>query len=537
MVDFSRICPNCLSDTKDSDGYCSVCKVNAADITNEEFYLPVGYVLLDRYFIGKVIGQGGFGITYLGYDDKFRTKIAVKEYYPHGYAYREYNDEKHSIYSLSGDKAEFFERGLVKFIGEARRLAQFSGAPGIVNVRDFFNENNTAYIIMEFIEGEQLSSVLKKYGKLSETEAAAIFLPIIKTLQRVHAAGILHRDIAPDNIMIEPDGTARLIDFGAAAEIDKEAATSAIVVKHMYVPEEQYDTNRSSQGTWTDVYALSATIFETLEGKTPPESLQRLRGAAFDGFTVPVSQPVKDAVMHGLALFPEDRSQTVDELLAAFSHISAHVSATPHETDNEIIPNSKTEEPQLEELKLEELKHEEPKLEEPKLEEPQLEEPKLEEPKLDEPKLETPQLEEPKIKETKMKDSNKKEQPRKNPETQNTPKQSKSRNKKKLVAVISSVAAVLVVGLALIFFSNALKSIPTFLGGFFAAETTETTTTKKSFWDSYETTTTKKSFWDSYETTTSKKSFWDSYETTTSKKSFWDSYETTTSDNKFRSNY
>jgi serine/threonine protein kinase len=322
MNDFSHICPNCCMESGDGGGYCPVCGIDAASIKNEEFCIPAGSVLLDRYYVGKVIGQGGFGITYLGYDAKFKTKIALKEYFPHGYAFREIHKDKHTVYSLSGDKTEFYNRGIEKFIAEARRLAQFSGAPGIVNVRDYFSENNTAYIVMEFVEGQPLADILEKRGRLSEAEVTAIFLPIIKTLQKVHAADILHRDIAPDNIMVEPDGTARLIDFGASAEVDESAATSAAVIKHFYVPEEQYDSNRRRQGAWTDVYALCATIFRALEGANLPDALERLRGMPFDGFTVPVSAPVKAAVIHGLALFQKDRAQNVEELLEAFSGVS-----------------------------------------------------------------------------------------------------------------------------------------------------------------------------------------------------------------------
>jgi serine/threonine protein kinase len=348
MIDFSHICPNCCKESGDGGGYCPVCGTDAADIKNEEFCVPAGSVLLDRYFVGKVIGQGGFGITYLGYDAKLKTKIALKEYFPHGYAFRELHKDKHTVYSLSGEKTEFYNRGIEKFIGEARRLAQFSGSPGIVNVRDYFNENNTAYIVMEFVEGEPLEDILEKRGRLSEAETIAIFQPILKTLQKVHAAGILHRDIAPDNIMVEPDGTARLIDFGAAVEVDESAKTSAAVIKHFYVPEEQYDSNRRRQGPWTDVYALSATIFRAIEGKNLPDALERLRGVEFDGFTVPVSEPVKNAVMNGLALFPKDRSQTVEELLSAFSPgVGTSVYVKPKTAKTAVIKPEKKKSPKI----------------------------------------------------------------------------------------------------------------------------------------------------------------------------------------------
>jgi serine/threonine protein kinase len=193
MIDFSHICPNCCRESGDGGGYCPVCGTDAADIKNEEFCIPAGSVLLDRYFIGKVIGQGGFGITYLGYDTKLKTKIALKEYFPHGYAFREIHKEKHTVYSLSGEKTEFFNRGIEKFVAEARRLAQFSCAPGIVNVRDYFNENNTAYIVMEFVEGEPLANILEKRVRLSEAEVSEIFLPILRNASKSTFGG----DFAP----------------------------------------------------------------------------------------------------------------------------------------------------------------------------------------------------------------------------------------------------------------------------------------------------------------------------------------------------
>ena len=307
--------------------------------------LAVNTVLAGKYLVGPVLGEGGFGITYAGYDLNMETKIAIKEYFPVELVTRDTTRRpadgsdpsdgisasgggSDRVISLSGEKSKTYQQGLKKYVDEARNVSQFSGTPGIVSVKDFFYENDTAYIVMEYIEGVSLKEYLKqKGGRLSEEEALAILRPVLEALEQVHGAGIVHRDISPDNIMLTFAGeggaiaAVRLIDFGAArmtAKNDQKSLT--IILKHGYAPEEQYRSH-GEQGPWTDVYALCAVLYRMLTGKVPEPAMDRLFS---DGLKRPeelgaaVSPAVSEAIMRGLAVKKDDRIQTVKELYDAF---------------------------------------------------------------------------------------------------------------------------------------------------------------------------------------------------------------------------
>ena len=319
--------------------------------------LAVNTVLAGKYLVGPVLGEGGFGITYMGYDLNMKTRIAIKEYFPVELVSRDTTrltegGGSDRVISLSGEKSKTYQQGLKKYVDEARNVSQFSGTPGVVSVKDFFYENDTAYIVMEYIEGVSLKGYLKqKGGKLSEEEALAILRPVLEALEKVHEAGIVHRDISPDNIMLTlagedgasgtapvsgqakaaPSATApgssaaiygnivavRLIDFGAArmtAKNDQKSLT--IILKHGYAPEEQYRSH-GEQGPWTDVYALCAVLYRMLTGTVPEPAMDRLFS---DGLKRPeelgaaVSPAVSEAIMRGLAVKKENRIQTMREL-------------------------------------------------------------------------------------------------------------------------------------------------------------------------------------------------------------------------------
>ena len=319
--------------------------------------LPVNTVLAGKYLVGPVLGEGGFGITYAGYDLNMEARIAIKEYFPVELVSRDTTRRTEGggsdrVISLSGEKSKTYQQGLKKYVDEARNVSQFSGTPGVVSVKDFFYENDTAYIVMEYIEGVSLKGYLKqKGGKLSEEEALAILRPVLEALEKVHEAGIVHRDISPDNIMLTlagedgasgtapvsgqakaaPSATApgssaaiygnivavRLIDFGAArmtAKNDQKSLT--IILKHGYAPEEQYRSH-GEQGPWTDVYALCAVLYRMLTGTVPEPAMDRLFS---DGLKRPeelgaaVSPAVSEAIMRGLAVKKENRIQTMREL-------------------------------------------------------------------------------------------------------------------------------------------------------------------------------------------------------------------------------
>ena len=331
---------------RENPSRCPHCGFSLSDYRQNPRCLPVNTVLAGKYLVGKVLGEGGFGITYMGYDLNMKTRIAIKEYFPVELVSRDTTRLSEGggsdrVISLSGEKSKTYRQGLQKYVDEARSVSRFSGTPGIVSVKDFFYENDTAYIVMEYIEGVSLKEYLKQRGgKLPEEEALAILRPVLEALEQVHGAGIVHRDISPDNIMLtfgEGDGSSgesggsgiapetvhgniaavRLIDFGAArmtAKNDQKSLT--IILKHGYAPEEQYRSH-GEQGPWTDVYALCAVLYRMLTGTVPEPAMDRLFS---DGLKRPeelgadVSPAVSEAVMKGLAVKKENRIQTVHEL-------------------------------------------------------------------------------------------------------------------------------------------------------------------------------------------------------------------------------
>ena len=237
--------------------------------------LAPGTMLQNRYRIVRVIGEGGFGITYEGWDETFLMRVAVKEYFPRSIVTR-HQKASNDITVPSGELTELFTRGKAVFLNEARTLAQFQQDPGVVSVSNFFEENRTAYIVMEYLEGQDLKNLLEEKGTLPYGEAYALLKPVMHSLIQLHGCGLIHRDISPSNIRILPDGSAKLMDFGASRTIDPAAkSTDSVYLKPGYSPEEQY-RSRGEQGPWTDVYALCATLYHMIVGFPPDDSLQRI---------------------------------------------------------------------------------------------------------------------------------------------------------------------------------------------------------------------------------------------------------------------
>ena len=292
--------------------------------------LSVNTILEGKYLVGPVLGQGGFGITYVGYDLNMESKIAIKEYFPVELVSRD-TTTMHGdrVLSLSGEKSVTYKAGLKKYVAEAQNVSQFSEVPGVVSVKDFFYANETAYIVMEFIDGISLKDYLKeKGGRLTEEETLAIMKPILEALVQVHKSGIIHRDISPDNIMFTfKDGNAhnqiqsvKLIDFGAARMTEKNDQKSlTIILKHGYAPEEQYRTH-GEQGPWTDVYALCAVLYRMLTGETPVPAMDRMfkdELKTLEQCGAKVSANTANTILKGLAVKKDDRIQSVQELIAA----------------------------------------------------------------------------------------------------------------------------------------------------------------------------------------------------------------------------
>lgn len=307
-------CMGCMKEVEESNKKCPYCGYENGSKMTEHYYLPEGTELENRYIIGKVLGHGGFGITYIGFDKKLELRVAVKEYLPADISTRAEGES--TVKSFSGDKYDAYVYGLGRFIDEARTLAKYNNHPSIVSVSDFFEQNNTAYLVMEYLDGITLSEYLKKSGgSISEKETLSIIRPIIDALKSVHIAGIVHRDISPDNIFITAQGQIKLLDFGAARHAMSEKSKSlSVVLKPGFAPPEQY-YSRGKQGPWTDVYAIGATMHRMLTGENPPEAMERMVSDTLQGVSG-VSGKVSSAITKAMMLSAESRYQSVDELLS-----------------------------------------------------------------------------------------------------------------------------------------------------------------------------------------------------------------------------
>lgn len=302
----------------DEESVCPFCGSTLSDSAPKEAYhLTPGITLKSgRYIVGRAVGYGGFGVTYAGFDTVLEKRVAIKEYLPSELATRYPGTRSLSVFN-DGDSTTQFEKGLSGFVSEAQRLAKFSSVPGIVSIYDTFRENDTAYLVMELLDGETLKAYIAKKGKLSYDETMKIILPVLGALQQVHKEGIIHRDISPDNIFLTTDGQVKLLDFGAARYANVNASKSlSVILKPGYAPPEQY-RSKGAQGSWSDVYAVGATIYRMLTGIVPEESMER---AAKDNLKLPSRLGVKlpkngeTAIMNALNINAQNRVQTAAEL-------------------------------------------------------------------------------------------------------------------------------------------------------------------------------------------------------------------------------
>ena len=322
MPTTQTLCYNCFQQIADPTRPCPHC---GFDLEENRQKFPValraGTVLNNRYIVGRVLGQGGFGITYVAFDSQLQAKVAVKEYMPSDMATRV---EGTTVSIMMDTRAEDFTYGAERFQEEARTLAKFIGHPNIAGVSSYFDENDTSYFVMDYIEGVSFKSyIANNGGKVSIDETLNVMIPVLRALTAVHAEGFIHRDVTPDNIYISKDGNVKLLDFGSARySIGDKSKSLDVILKVGYAPKEQY-IRRGRQGPFTDVYSCAACFYAALTGYLPPESLERLDHDEL----VPVSQAGVDipewldkAILKGLAVQPEDRFQSAAEFLDAIEN-------------------------------------------------------------------------------------------------------------------------------------------------------------------------------------------------------------------------
>ncbi len=309
----SELCMNCFS-VKGQYEVCPYCGYAEGTPPEHPQYLTPGTILANHFIVGTAIDMGGFGITYRCYDTTLGIAVAVKEFFPAGLVNRAPGESVVGL--LSGDKQQQYRVELKRFLMEAQSIAQFGKAKDIVNVYDFFEENNTAYIIMEYIDGVLLKDYLEKQGRMQPQVALHIIDLIISAVKKIHSKGIIHRDISPDNIFISSEDAIKVFDFGAAQLNDSaEGKNCEKVIKVGYSAPEQY-RDKSNQGFYTDIYSVGAILYQMLTGIKPMESTEREHKDTLKSplqLGIKIEPNIDRAIMEAMAVQPELRFQNIQQ--------------------------------------------------------------------------------------------------------------------------------------------------------------------------------------------------------------------------------
>ena len=312
-----RRCMGCMREFSAEFDVCPYCGFIVGAEPESRNHLPPGTVLQERFMLGRVLGQGGFGITYIAWDDKLYRAVAVKEYLPTRFASR--LSDQNSVSCFSDDSRAQFNRGLKKLRQECLTISSLREIDGVVQVYDFIEENDTAYIIMELLRGCTLRDLLAERGTIPLDEAVEIMRPVLNTLAAMHEKGVIHRDVSPDNIFVCDDGRIKLLDFGAARVISAtDDKTISVILKHGYAPREQF-ASHGKQGPYTDVYSAAATLYKLLTGETPPESIERTgndRTELAPLMDADIPRGAKTAILQAMRLDKDKRTQSAQALLA-----------------------------------------------------------------------------------------------------------------------------------------------------------------------------------------------------------------------------
>ena len=303
---------------------CPECGRAYGSANAETFALKPGTILEGKYLVGEMLGQGGFGITYIGFDLLLEQKVAIKEYYPMSTGMVSRDGHSTVVWSSAMMGKTGTQKGFDSFLKEARKMAKLGGIPGVVGVKSVFIQNETAYIVMDFIEGETLLKKLQKNGPMDFDSCVKLMTPIMQALAEVHEHGIIHRDISPDNIMVRPDGKLILLDLGAAKDLDIQGndgsvQSSQMVAKHGFSPIEQYSKS-GKVGPWTDIYAMAATIYYCCTGILPPPATDRTIDDTLACQPL-LTQAQFDILADCMHMRPQDRPQSMDTLLQMLTRL------------------------------------------------------------------------------------------------------------------------------------------------------------------------------------------------------------------------
>lgn len=340
-INGKQLCENCFKEI--SSPFCTNCGYNPAVTQSDPTMLRPGSILLGKYIVGKVIGKGGFGVTYLAYDVTTNRKVAIKEFFPYGVALRTAGTTTVSVSSM--ENANAFKLGAEKFYNEAKLVSKFNGNPNIVGVHEFFYENDTVYFAMEYLEGHTLKDHIAEHGPISAAQALFIMQNVANALMAAHSSNVLHRDISPDNIILCDNGDVKLIDFGAARQVVAEHSQSfSVILKPGFAPLEQYQ-KKGNQGPWTDIYSLGTTIYYSLTEDIPEDPMSRIDDdEAFSSNKFNINEELWAVISKAAGLKIEDRYADIFMLKNDLSRISfaPEPVIVPNEESAEQMPEFRT---------------------------------------------------------------------------------------------------------------------------------------------------------------------------------------------------
>ena len=315
-----KLCMGCMNQIEDHLTKCPYCGFNESMLRQESYYLDPGTVVGGKYIVGRVLSYGGHTVSYLGMDAEFNRKVIVKEYLPSDFSTRSEGEKDVTIYS--GDGQVQFEQGLTNFLNEMNHIQHLKDAPGIARVYDCLAENETGYVVSEYVEGKTLKEILESGKRYSAEEAAKFIKKILRGLSKVHKEDVIHCDISPETIMVTAAGDIKLMDFGATRYVTTANSKSlSIILKRGYAPEEQY-RSKGSRGPWTDVYALGAVMYRMITGTVPQESVERtladdLKEPSKMGISIPKN--IENALMNALNVYQKERTPSAEIFLKELS--------------------------------------------------------------------------------------------------------------------------------------------------------------------------------------------------------------------------
>lgn len=311
-----KICMGCMNQVSDNDKICPACGYDQSNVREKSYYLDPGTIIGGKFIVGKALEYGGYTVKYLGFDAEAQHKVIISEYLPSDFSTRSDGESEVTIYS--GDAYEQFSHGLETFLNEGNKIQQLADTQGVAKVYDCIAENDTGYVISEYLVGTTLKEVLDT-GKVYKPEEAKQFISqILIGLIKVHPLDIIHCDISPETIVVTAEGEIKLMDFGATRYVTTANSKSlAIILKQGYAPEEQY-RSRGVRGPWTDVYALGAVMYRMITGKVPVESVDRalldeLKTPTQLGISIP--QNIENAMMNALNVYQKDRTPSAQVFL------------------------------------------------------------------------------------------------------------------------------------------------------------------------------------------------------------------------------